>query len=166
MISSDTTDNRRTFDENRIAQFESDAIPQYRTVIRAIDMASLGVADIKALQTEVGLHSRLQLSEASIQFFMLGAARLLKGFKATAEEEVLGIGFMDVVIRPTAESGIVELKYLTQEAGTPTAVEAKLDDACRQLAAYASAENVRTLPNLKKVAVVFVGPTVKGVRYV
>ena len=49
MISSDTTDNRRTFDENRIAQFESDAIPQYRTVIRAIDMASLGVADVKAL---------------------------------------------------------------------------------------------------------------------
>ena len=49
MISSDTTDNRRTFDENRIAQFESDAILQYRTVIRAIDMASLGVADVKAL---------------------------------------------------------------------------------------------------------------------
>ena len=106
MISSDTTDNRRTFDENRIAQFESDAIPQYCTVIRAIDMASLGVADIKALQTEVGLHSRLQLSEAPIQFFMLGAVELLKGFKATAEEEALGIGFMDVVIRPTAESGI------------------------------------------------------------
>ena len=49
MISSDTTDNRRTFDESRIAQFESDAIPQYRTVIRAIDMASIGVADVKAL---------------------------------------------------------------------------------------------------------------------
>ena len=124
----------------------------------------------KALQTEVGLRSRLQLSEASIQFFMLGAARLLKGFKATAEEEVLGIGFMDVVIRPTAESGIkeaylLELQYLTQAAGTPAAVEAKLDDACRQSAAYASAGNVRTLPNLKKLAVVFIGSTVKGVRY-
>ena len=58
----------------------------------------------------------------------------------------------------------MELKYLTQEAGTPTAVEVKLDDACRQLAEYASAENVRTLPNLKKVAVVFVGSTVKGVK--
>ena len=91
----------------------------------------------KALQTEVGLHSRLQLSEASIQFFMLGAARLLKGFKATAEEEALGIGFLDVVIRPTTESDsrqsyLVELQYLTQAAGTPAAVEAKLDDACRQ----------------------------------
>ena len=175
MISSDTTDNRRTFDENRIAQFESDAIPQYRTVIRAIDMASLGVAslgvaDIKALQTEVGLHSRLQLSEAPIQFFMLGAVELLKGFKATAEEEALGIGFSDVVIRPTTESDfrqayLVELQYLTQAAGTPAAVEAKLDDAGRQSAAYASAENVRTFPNLKKLAVVFAGPTVNGVRY-
>lgn len=101
---------------------------------------------------------------------MLGAARLLKGFKATAEEGVLGIGFMDVVIRPTAESGIkeaylLELQYLTQAAGTPAAVEAKLDDACRQSAAYASAGNVRTLPNLKKLAVVFIGSTVKGVRY-
>ena len=124
----------------------------------------------KALQTEVGLHSRLQLSEASIQFFMLGAARLLKGFKATAEEEALGIGFLDVVIRPTTESDsrqsyLVELQYLTQAAGTPAAVEAKLDDACRQSAAYASAGNVRTLPNLKKLAVVFIGSTVKGVRY-
>lgn len=101
---------------------------------------------------------------------MLGAARLLKGFKATAEEEALGISFMDVVIRPTAESGIkeaylLELKYLTQTAGTPAAVEAKLDDARRQSAAYASAENVRTLPNRKKLAVVFAGPTVNGVRY-
>ena len=52
------------------------------------------------------------------------------------------------------------------DARVSAAVEAKLDDACRQLAAYASAENVRTLPNLKKVVVVFVGPTVKGVRYV
>lgn len=51
------------------------------------------------------------------------------------------------------------------DARVSAAVEAKLDDACRQLAAYASAENVRTLPNLKKV-VVFVGSTVKGVRYV
>lgn len=49
MISCDTTDNRRTLDEDRIAQIESDAIPQYRTVIRAIDIASLGVADVKAL---------------------------------------------------------------------------------------------------------------------
>ena len=121
----------------------------------------------KALQTEVGLHSRLQLSEASIQFFMLGAARLLKGFKATAEEEALGIGFLDVVIRPTTESDsrqsyLVELQYLTQAAGTPAAVEAKLDDACRQRTA--SAENVRTLPNLKKLAVVFAGPAANGVR--
>ena len=52
------------------------------------------------------------------------------------------------------------------DARVSAAVEAKLDDACQQSAAYASAENVRTLPNLKKAAVVFVGPTVKGVRYV
>ena len=148
--------------------FEADAMEAVSQA--AGDIAPFLAYVEKALQTEVGLHSRLQLSEASIQFFMLGAARLLKGFKATAEEEALGISFMDVVIRPTAESGIkeaylLELKYLTQTAGTPAAVEAKLDDARRQSAAYASAENVRTLPNRKKLAVVFAGPTVNGVRY-
>ena len=100
----------------------------------------------------------------------MGAVELLKSFRATAEEEALGIGFSDVVIRPTTESDFrqsyfVELQYLTQAVGTPAAVEAKLDDAGRQSAAYASAGNVRTLPNLKKLAVVFAGPVVNGVRY-
>lgn len=150
--------------------FEADAMEAVSQAAGAGDIAPFLACVEKALQTEVGLHSRLQLSEASIQFFMLGAARLLKGFKATAEEEALGIGFLDVVIRPTTESDsrqsyLVELQYLTQAAGTPAAVEAKLDDACRQSAAYASAENVRTLPNLKKLAVVFAGPAANGVRY-
>lgn len=150
--------------------FEADAMEAVSQAAGAGDISPFLTYVENALQTEVGLHSRLQLSEAPIQFFMLGAARLLKGFKATAEEEALGIGFTDVVIRPTAESDfrqsyLVELKYLTQETGTEAAVEKKLDEACRQLTAYAPAENVRTLSNLKKVAVVFVGPTVKGVRY-
>ena len=150
--------------------FEADAMEAVSQAAGAGDIAPFLAYVEKALQTEVGLHSRLQLSEASIQFFMLGAARLLKGFKATVEEEALGIGFLDVVIRPTTESDsrqsyLVELQYLTQAAGTPAAVEAKLDDACRQSAAYASAENVRTLPNLKKLAVVFAGPAANGVRY-
>ena len=150
--------------------FEADAMEAVSRAAASGHIAPFLTYVENALQTEAGLHSRLQLSEASIQFFMLGAARLLTGFKATAEEEALGVGVTDVMIRPMAESDfrqsyLVELKYLTQEAGTPTAVEQKLNDACRQLAAYASAENLRTLPNLKKVAVVFVGSTVKGVRY-
>lgn len=49
MIQSNTTDIPRSFDESRITQFETDEVPQYRTVIRAVDMAVLSPADVKAL---------------------------------------------------------------------------------------------------------------------
>ena len=45
----------------------------------------------KALQTSVGLNSSLHLAKTPIQYFILGAARLLRGFRATAEE-ALGTG--------------------------------------------------------------------------
>ena len=149
--------------------FEADAMETVSRAAGAGDISPFLAYVEKSLRTEAGLHSRLQLSEASIQFFMLGAARLLKGFRATAEEEALGAGFTDVLIRPTAESGLkhsylLELKYLPQAAAAEAAVEKKLEEACGQLAAYAGAQNVGTLPNLKKVAVVFVGPTLKVVK--
>lgn len=51
MPSNESADNNSlpTFDESRIAQFESDAVPQYRTVIRTVDMSKLSAAAIRAL---------------------------------------------------------------------------------------------------------------------
>ena len=49
MIQSETITIPRSFEERRIAQFETDEVPQYRTVIRAIDMSALSPADVKAL---------------------------------------------------------------------------------------------------------------------
>ena len=49
MIQSETITIPRSFEERRIAQFETDEVPQYRTVIRAIDMSTLSPADVKAL---------------------------------------------------------------------------------------------------------------------
>ena len=50
MLSNESADNNSlpTFDESRIAQFESDAVPQYRTVIRTVDMSKLSAAAIRA----------------------------------------------------------------------------------------------------------------------
>ncbi len=151
-------------------EFEADSLNEAGRALSTGDLTPFLRQVEKTLQLDAGLHSRLQLSEAPIQFYLLGAARTLHGFRATAEEEALGVGFSDVLIRPTSDSGhqhsyLVEIKYLTQANGTEAAVQKKLDEACVQLAAYAAADNVKRLPGLKKAAVVFVGPVIKGLRF-
>ncbi len=123
------------------------------------------------LKSDVGLHGHLQLSEAPIQYFILGAARSLRGFKTTAEDEARGVGYTDILIKPIADSAIkytylTELKYLTKEAGTPAAVAQKAEEAREQLNAYAATANFKNLPGLKKIAVVFVGSEIKSLQYV
>ena len=49
MTPSHTTDIQFSFAESRIAQFETDELPQYRTVIRAVDMSALSPSDVKML---------------------------------------------------------------------------------------------------------------------
>ncbi len=150
--------------------FEAQALQRAGEAMGAGDLMPFLRLVEKTLQQNAGLHSRLQLAEAPIQYFMLGAARALRGFKAVAEEEALGIGFTDVLIRPTRDSGnkhsfLLEVKHLTQEKGTEAVVQRKLEEACAQLASYAEAENIKRLPGLKKAAVVFVGPTIKVLRF-
>lgn len=91
--------------------------------------------------------------------------------RTTAEEEVRGVGYTDILIRPIADSAIkytylTELKYLTKEAGTPAAVAQKAEEAREQLNAYAATANFKNLPGLKKIAVVFVGSEIKSLQYV
>ena len=124
-----------------------------------------------SLKTEVGLHGRLQLAEAPIQFFMLGAARLLRGFRVTAENEAFGIGYADLLFEPMAESGIrhsflVELKYLPAGDASEAAVARKAEEARRQLQSYDAAPNLRRLPQLQKILVIFAGPEICCMEYV
>ena len=119
-----------------------------------------------ALRSEVGLHGRLQLAEAPIQFFILGAARLLRGFRVTAENEAFGIGYTDLLFEPMAESGIqhsflIELKYLSQGDASDAALARKAEEARRQLTSYDNAPNLRRLPQLQKILVIFAGPEIR-----
>ena len=124
----------------------------------------------KALQTSVGLNSSLHLAKAPIQYFILGAARLLRGFRATAEE-ALGTGFTDLVLRPTPESGIrytylFELKYLSKTAASEKSVAEKLMEAQRQLDDYDQASPFKEVKGLVKAVVLFVGTELQVIRYV
>lgn len=125
----------------------------------------------KALQTSVGLNSSLHLAEAPIQYFILGAARLLRGFRATAEEEALGTGFTDLVLRPTPESTIrhtylFELKYLSKTAASEKAIAEKLAEAQRQLGDYGQAAPFKEAEGLVKAVVLLVGTELQVNRYV
>ena len=125
----------------------------------------------KALQTNVELNGSLHLAEAPIQYFILGAARLLRGFRATAEEEALGTGFTDLVLRPTPESGIrhtylFELKYLSKTAASEKAIAEKLAEAQRQLGDYGQAAPFKEAEGLVKAVVLFVGTELQVIRYV
>lgn len=124
-----------------------------------------------SLKTEVGLHGRLHLAEAPIQFFVLGAARLLRGFRVTAENEAFGIGYADLLFEPMAESGIrhsflIELKYLSAGDASEASVARKAEEARHQLESYDAAPNLRRLPQLQKILVVFAGPEICCMEYV
>ena len=125
----------------------------------------------KALQTSVELNGSLHLAEAPIQYFILGAARLLRGFRATAEEEALGTGFTDLVLRPTPESGVrhtylFELKYLSKTAASEKVVAEKLAEAQRHLGDYSQATPFKEAEGLVKAVVLFVGTELQVIRYV
>ena len=54
-------------------------------------------------------------------------------------------------------SYLFELKYLTKAKGTPVAVVQKLEEAKAQAADYAHGDNLKNIPQLKRVSAVFVG---------
>lgn len=116
-----------------------------------------------------GTHAHIHMNEAVIQFAVSMAVNVAWHYKATAEEEALGAGFTDLILRPTqkhpkAAGWLIEFKYLKKSEATPDAIAAKLAEAEAQLKRYALAENIATIPNLHRAAVVFSGTTLKGLK--
>ncbi len=123
----------------------------------------------KSLQETLGLHGRASLSETHIQLYLLGAARLLNGFRASSETEALGQGFLDVLIEPTEGSRspcsfLLELKHLPQKEDTPQALAEKIAAAREPLNRYGDAANLRSIRSLKKFIVVFVGVEIRHIE--
>lgn len=118
----------------------------------------------QTLESSVGLHSRIFLSETQIEFYLLAAAMQLSDFTARAEVEALGKGYVDILFCSGKRSYLVELKYAPQtDAGK---VPELLSAAREQLAGYAQAANIASLPNLQKIAVVFAGPQIRELEVV
>ncbi len=132
-----------------LALHQGKALPLLEKVVSIIDETS-------------GKNSSLHLQESVFQVALLMAANNASGYEYYTELEVRGKekGFADLLLRSTRKgspSYIFELKYIPKSRATKTAAQNALSEAKKQLARYALGENVRTIPNLKHVAVVVVG---------
>ena len=116
-----------------------------------------------------GLHSHLHLQESDFQTLLFAGLLFTNRFHTALEVEVRGLkkGYADLVIAPADGSDarysyVVELKHLTKaEAAVSGAVDKALAAAKRQATKYAKGENLQSLPQLKRVAAVFVGTTLE-----
>ncbi len=109
-----------------------------------------------------GLHLCASLHESDFAVAMATAANFSPDFKVHLELEVTGKekGYADLVLSPLDGvncSYIFELKYLPASKADEDAILEKLTEANAQLDRYCQGDNVSSLPNLKRVACVFVG---------
>lgn len=114
------------------------------------------------LQKCVGDHVHAHLNETAIQLAVCMAMNTVPDYSVTVEEEALGEGFTDLVLRPGASrSGVpawlMEFKYLKKGAFTQAAAAAKLSEAKAQLERYSASDNMAALPDLRRAAVLFCG---------
>ena len=124
------------------------------------------VAEI--LAAGCGTRSYLTVEEKDFHWALLVGANFAPGYDVFVEHEVRGNekGFIDLLMvsKTEASSYLFEVKYLRKTAATPAAVKAKLEAAVKQAEGYAAGQNIRTIPHLKKVAVVFGGFEVKAAK--
>lgn len=129
------------------------ARPLVETVARVLNEAS-------------GIHSAAHLSESDFQSGLLVAGYLASGYDIATEVEVRGKdkGYIDLLFTSTTGglSFLFELKYLSKSKGSDSAVEQAIAQAQKQAAQYVQGDNIKHIPNLQKVCVVFVGAEVKA----
>lgn len=118
----------------------------------------------KFLKKGSGLNKSLHLKESDWQTALLMIAQFDSDFDCGIEVEVAGEnkGYADLFLssrKPDAApySYLFEVKYLTKEKATDTAVSRALDDARDQVQRYAQGDNFAGAGQIKKVAVVFAG---------
>ena len=115
----------------------------------------------RLLTKQCGIQKSLHLSESDFQVCLLTEVNLLAGYVCRAEVEAMGTrGYADLLLKADdaqKPSYIFELKHLTKKGGTPAAVTKAATEAVEQLTAYVKGDNIRSIPRLICVAVVFVG---------
>ncbi len=110
------------------------------------------------------LHSYAHLQEGEFQVLLFTAFLLTGLYNVRREVEIEGEvkGYADLVVTPkepyaTLPTYLVEFKYVAKSDASKELIEKIASEAKEQLNRYADGENMRTIPNLKKILCVFVG---------
>lgn len=111
-----------------------------------------------------GLHAYAHLKESDFQTLLIGAFSFTNAYTVTSEVEVRGEdrGFIDILAVPTVGSRaqsayLVEVKYLSPKNATDQAKSDAIVEAKSQISRYEKADDLKRLPNLKRIVVLFVG---------
>ena len=115
-------------------------------------------------QAASGLHSHAHLRESDFQTLIIGALNFTNAYTVTSEVEVRGEekGYIDILATPSCESRaktsyLIEVKYLPARKATPEAQAEALSKARAQISRYEQGDNVKHLPQLKRIVALLVG---------
>lgn len=155
----------------RYEAWKSTTAADFHTAVAALvkgDPSVLVNRIAEILAGSCGTRSYLTVEEKDFHWALLVGANFAPGYDVFVEHEVCGIdkGFIDLLMvsKSLAPSYLFEVKYLKKSSTTPVAVKTKLNEAIKQANGYAAGVNIRHIPHLKKVAVVFGGFEVKAVK--
>ena len=79
------------------------------------------------------------------------------------------MGFTDLILKSNNHNSstpgwVIELKYVKKSETTEHVISSKIAEAEEQLIRYSSAENVKSIPNLRRAAAVFSGTELASVK--
>ena len=143
------------------------AAPEFLASLKSLvdgDPAPLFAVTCNRFQKSSGLHSHAHLKESDFQTLLIGALNFTNDFNVTSEVEVRGEkkGYIDILATPAAESSaktayLTEVKYLPLKNDSHEARAKALSEARAQISRYEQGDNVKCLPQLKRIIALFVG---------
>ena len=143
------------------------AAPEFLAALKALvmgDPVPLFDVTCNRFKKSSGLHSHAHLRESDFQTLLIGALNFTNAFNVTSEVEVRGEekGYIDILAAPAAGSSaktayLTEVKYLPLKNDSPEARKKALLDARTQMSRYEEGDNVKCLPQLKRIIALFVG---------
>ena len=138
--------------------------------LAAGDPQPLAKAAADWLAEHNGPHKHLNLCEGDFQTSLLHIANYATDYLSVGEEAIASAagGFADALLsnRHNGPSYLFELKYLSQANAKahPENIQKALEQAKTQLQGYLKGANIRAIPQLKAVAVVYVGMRLEAIE--
>ena len=120
----------------------------------------LRLADTR-LNEDSGIHVSAHINEAALQMVLSATLWFSSNYRGRLEFESRGenSGYIDLLLKarnPKYSSYVIELKHLTKDAKEDE-VKTALNEAKDQAERYANGEEIKEIPNLKRLAVVYTG---------